>query len=74
MSNRQPPGFVRFIFNSQPYLRWLDVGLGAGCLAYGFYVHSYWWMAGGVIGLALAWYNPAERLKAHLRAKMIKRY
>jgi hypothetical protein len=57
---------LRSLFTgSRNYLRAFDWLLGIASLGYGIYAHSWWWIAGGVIGLALAWYDPGTRIRRY---------
>ncbi len=57
--------FRSMFTGSQRYLRIFDWALGVVALGYGIYAHSGWWIAGGVIGLGLAWYDPGTRIRKH---------
>ncbi len=50
---------------SQRYIRLFDWILAAVSLGWGAYTQNPWWIAGGVIGVALAWYDPGTRLRRH---------
>lgn len=52
-----------------PFIRVLDYAVALGCLAYGVYDQSTLFIVGGVLGLGLAWYNPAGRVRNALIAK-----
>ena len=58
---------LRSLFDgsSSLYMRLFDWALGAGSLAYGIYAQSWWWIAGGIIGLGLAWYDPGTRIRRY---------
>jgi hypothetical protein len=47
----------------QPYMRLLDWVAGVGTLVYGLWRENAWWIAAGVIMLALAWFDPGTRIK-----------
>lgn len=51
-------------------IRVLDYSIAVGCLAWGFWRMSPWWIAGGVLGLVLAWWNPSARFEAYLRQRI----
>ena len=48
----------------------LDWLVALGTLSYGAYTGSLLWIAGGVLGLGMAWYNPGKRIKALIEKKM----
>jgi len=54
-------------------LRFLDYGLAIGSLAYGLYAQSLLFLAGGSIGLVLAWVNPAKRIRNLLFTRIRRR-
>ena len=51
-------------------LRYFDFGLALGSLGYGAYTKSWLWIAGGLLGLVLAWLNPGKRIKEFLFVRM----
>ncbi len=55
----RPRAITRF----QSAMRAFDWLLAGGSLGYGCYAASALWIASGVIGFGLAWYNPAARLR-----------
>lgn len=57
-----------------PWLRCFDYGLAVAALGYGIYLQSGWWIAGGVIGLILAFINPGKRFKQFMEGRMLKRH
>ena len=48
---------------SQRYVRAFDWILAAASLGWGIYTSNAWWIAGGIIGFALAWIDPGTRLR-----------
>ncbi len=57
--------FLGLFDKLQPFLRAFDWLGGAGTLGYGLWQHSFWWIAGGVLMLVLAWYDPGTRIKRY---------
>lgn len=55
------------------YLNRLDLVLSLGSLGWGLWFQNYWALAGGVLGLLMTWYNPAEKLQAKLQAKFLRK-
>lgn len=50
--------------------RILDWSAALASLGYGVYDHlNLWFLAGGLLGLLMAWWNPAEKMTAHIRSK-----
>ena len=74
-SNQQKPGgdYHKEVMDN-PWLRCFDYGLAVAALAYGLYLQSGWWIAGGVIGLVLAFINPGKRFKRFMESRMLKRH
>ncbi len=58
--------FINGIEKSSPYFRILDWALALASLSWGIYSQNGWWIAGGVIGFALAWIDPGTRLRKRL--------
>lgn len=55
------------------YANLLDWTLGFGCVGYGLYTANVWWVAGGVLGLALAVVNPSKRVARLAQTKVAKK-
>lgn len=51
----------------------LDWAVGGGTLLVGLYLLNGWIVASGVLGLLVAWYKPAERVKKKLEAKFLRK-
>ncbi len=59
----------------------LDWATGFGCLAWGGYLvmtsglhaNSALWVGGGVLGLLIAWYRPAQRVNQALNRRFVRR-
>lgn len=51
----------------------IDWILSIGTILVGIYMQSSMLIAGGTLGLGIAWYNPAARLKAHLGKKFLRK-
>lgn len=51
----------------------LDWFVAAGTVAVGLYLLNYWVIGSGLIGLAAAWYKPADRIKARLEKKFLRK-
>jgi len=51
----------------------LDWVVGAGTVLVGLYLLNGWVVASGVLGLLVAWYKPAERIKKKLEAKFLRK-
>jgi small basic protein len=49
-----------------PAMRVFDWLLASGSFAYGVYLGSWIWLASGVLGFGLAWYNPGARIRRRL--------
>ena len=54
-------------------LRTLDYLLSVGTLVWGGYSGSPWIIAGGCLGLVIAYINPAERVSALIKGKAVQR-
>ena len=54
-------------------LNLLDWVVSIATIGYGVYSESTVWLAGGALGLALAWYNPGKRVKALIERKMARK-
>lgn len=55
------------------YMRVIDWSLAIGTIAYGLYEQTWWIVAMGVLGLGMAWYNPASRVRGWIGSKMTTR-
>lgn len=62
----------RWLLTTRP-ARLLDFGLAITCLTYGVLGASWLWTAGGLLGLMLAWLDPATRVRKYLFAKVASR-
>ena len=51
----------------------LDWFLAGGTIAVGLYLQNWWVVGSGCIGLAAAWYRPAERIKARMEKKFLRK-
>jgi hypothetical protein len=54
-------------------LGYLDWVLGLGTIAWGLYFQSPLIAASGVLGLAVAYFKPAERIKARMEKRMLRK-
>ena len=57
--------FLPALERLQPYLRASDWIFGIASLGYGLWRESTWWILGGIIMLALAWFDPGTRIKRY---------
>lgn len=55
------------------YIRYLDLVTALGAVAWGIYQHNAWWLAGGLVGLVVAWLGPAERVNNLVRSRVTRR-
>lgn len=60
-----------FIQNLLNIFNKLDWFVGGAFLAIGLYLQNWWIVAGGVIGLLSAYYQPAAKLKQKLESKLL---
>lgn len=58
---------------NSPANRAADWTLALGSLAVGAWLQSPLWIAGGLLGVALAWWRPMARLQARLNAMRVRR-
>lgn len=70
---------MKSLINS-PFFARLDWISGFACLGWGAYLaatgatgESLLWIGGGLFGLAVAWYRPAQRLNARLNRRFVRR-
>lgn len=49
----------------------LDWWVAGGTLAYGAYAQDGWIIGAGMLGVGLAWYKPAQKIKALLEKKLL---
>lgn len=58
------------LFKLLAAMDWLVSG---GSVAYGLLTQNWWYVAGGVLGLCLAFYRPSERIRAVLEKRFLRK-
>lgn len=58
------------LFKLLAAMDWLVSG---GSVAYGLVTQNWWYVAGGVLGLCLAFYRPSERIRAVLEKRFLRK-
>lgn len=56
------------LFKLLSAMDWLVSG---GSVAYGLYAQNWWYVAGGLLGLGLAYYRPSERIRAVIEKRFL---